>query len=105
MNQILLIGKVKAEPTLKETSNGILLGQLLVDVQRPYKTDGQKAEIDTFCVTLWRGLAEEVKNSSRPGAVVVIKGRLQANNFMKDDGEMIYRSELIAEKVCFIEND
>ena len=105
MNQIILIGKVKAEPSLKETSNGILLGQLLVDVARPYKAEGQKAECDTYCVTLWRGLAEEVKASSHIGAVVAIKGRLQANNFIKDDGETVYRSEIIAEKVCFIESE
>lgn len=104
MNQVILIGKVKSEPILKETSNGITLGQLLVDVARPYKAEGQKQESDTYSITLWRGLAEEVKTNSHIGAAVAIKGRLQANNFTKDDGEVLYRSDVIAEKVCFFEN-
>ena len=35
-------------------------------------------------------------------STVAIRGRLKANNYRKDDGDVIYRNEIIAEKVSIL---
>lgn len=103
MNQLILIGKIKELPQIKETTNGITVGRLTVEVKKGRKSGEQAGENESYQFTLWRTLAEEVEKNAVIGANIAIKGRLQANNFTKDNGEIVYRSDLIAEKVCFIE--
>lgn len=102
MNQIVLVGRAKGAPTIKETASKIQLGQLLIEVQKPYANAEGVYENEIFSVTLWRTLVEECLKEISEGSLVSIKGRLQANNYRKDDGDIIYRNEIIAEKVCFL---
>ena len=59
MNQVILVGRAKSKPVIKETASKIQLGQLLIEVQKPYSNAEGIYETETFAVTLWRSLVEE----------------------------------------------
>ena len=102
MNQVILVGRAKSKPVIKETASKIQLGQLLIEVQKPYSNAEGIYETETFAVTLWRSLVEECVKEINVNSTVAIRGRLQANNYRKDDGDVIYRNEIIAEKVSIL---
>ena len=101
MNQFIVIGKVAEAPKVKETSTGIKYTQLMIDANRSYKNKEGAYDVDRFCITLWKNLAEECCNNVDPGDALLIKGRVQSNNFEKD-GEVFYKSEMIGEKVSLL---
>lgn len=101
MNQFILIGRVASAPILKETATGIKYTKLYVDANRPYKNKEGAYDIDRFEITMWKNLAEEICNNVDPGDALLIKGRVQSNNFEKD-GEIFYKSEMIADKVSLL---
>ena len=97
----MVIGKVVDAPKVKETSTGIKYTQLMIDANRPFKNKEGAYDIDRFCITLWKSLAEECCNNINSGDALLIKGRVQANNFEKD-GEVFYKSEMVGEKVSLL---
>ncbi len=98
MNQCILIGYVKDEPKIKETSNGNRLTQIHLDVNRPYKNAEGNYDSDTFVVNLWNQMADECVKTIEVGQMLAIRGRLQSNNYERD-GEILYRFEVVGEKV------
>ena len=101
MNQFIVIGKVVETPKVKETSTGLKYTQLVLDANRPYKNKEGRYDVDRFSITLWKSLAEECCNNVDAGDALLIKGRVQSNNFEKD-GDVLYRSEMIGDKVSLL---
>ena len=100
MNQIILVGRVIAKPSIRETSSGNKVVHLLLEVTRPYKNAEGDYENEVFDVTLWKSLAEEAEKRIEENMSVGIKGRLAANNYLKEN-EVYYRSDVVAEKITF----
>lgn len=102
MNQTVLLGIVKEEPVIKQTSSGLVLGNMLVEVDKTYTNSDGNIDKDVFCITMWRQMAEEAKKNAKVGKYIVIKCHLNSNNYLKDDGSIIYRNEIIADKMFYI---
>ncbi|MFI3284148.1 MAG: single-stranded DNA-binding protein [Erysipelotrichaceae bacterium] len=101
LNQIVLVGRVKEMPIIKETSQGNKVATLIMEVERNFKNSAGECEYDNFQVTLWRGMADECEANCSVGAIVGVKGRLQANNYMKDD-IIYYKGDIVAEKISVL---
>ena len=101
MNNCVLVGKVKENPTIKETSNGNRLAQLLITVDRPYKNGDGENDYDTFQINLWNAIGEECLKSVKKDMMVAMRCRLQDNNYERDEG-IFYRVELVAEKLIVL---
>ena len=54
------------------------------------KKEGKWVDGDTtwYSVTVWRHLAENVRNSVRKGDAVVVHGRLRTDTWKREDGEL-----------------
>ncbi len=100
MNNINIVGTIKDQVVVKETANGVPVGQMLVEVSRNKRgVDGETIIVgDVFQVTLWRNLIDQVSHL-QPGTVVAIQGRLAANNYSRESGETYYRPEIVVEKL------
>lgn len=101
MNQCVIVGRVKEQPEFKETSNGNKIGIMIIETNRTYRNSKGEIDSDLLQVTLWKNLAEECENNIQKGTLVAVRGRLQANNFQKEE-EIYYRAEIIAEKLVVI---
>lgn len=101
LNQMVLVGRVKELPIIKKTSSGVLNAKLIIDVERGFRNANGEIEIDTFSVTLWRGVAEECIAICSPGSLVGVRGRLQAS-ILNSNNIKFYNAEIIAEKISFL---
>ena len=68
---------------------------------------GEKLEIASkiylslFDCTLWKGVADNTFSYCKKGDILGVKGRLEVSSYEKD-GETVYRTNVIAEKVSFL---
>lgn len=102
-NQLSIIGRVKEEPVLKELSSGTKMATMLVEVDKAFKGNGAEVETETFNVILWRNVAEESELLCKTGMIIGIFGRLQSNNYTKDD-VTYYKSDIVCERLSVIKN-
>ena len=98
MNEFTLIGTLLNVGPLEETSSGIKVVNFFVKADRPFKSN-QSA--DEFRVTAFKELAEDITSSAIIGTSVLVRGRLQSNNYRRDD-KVYYSPELLAEKVLYV---
>ncbi|MBS3971603.1 MAG: single-stranded DNA-binding protein [Erysipelotrichia bacterium] len=103
LNQIVLVGKVVELPTLRETSGGSKVANLLLEVDRNFKNAQGEYEKDLILCTLWRGVAESAISMCEVGSLVGVKGRVQANMIMTKENKPFYSCEVVAEKVSFLQ--
>ena len=98
MNELTVLGVLESVGPLEETSSGIKVVNFIITVTRPFKSN-QSA--DEFRVTAFKELAEDITSSAIIGTSVLVRGRLQSNNYRKDD-KVYYSPELLAEKVLYV---
>ena len=102
LNQIVLVGKVVEVPEIRETSLGIKVANLLLEVDRNFKSTSGEFEKDLISCTCWRSVAEATQKS-KVGDLVGVKGRIIANSFETSLQKPFYYCEVVAEKLSFLE--
>lgn len=101
-NMVILGGRLTAEPELKTTPSGISVVSFSIAVNRKVK-QGEEQKPDFFNVTAWRGTADFVSRYFHKGSSICIVGQLQNSSWEKD-GQKHYKTDIIADEVCFVDS-
>ena len=101
MNVFCFVGKIQEMPVLKETTTGLKMTTVTLDVQRPFANSQGIYESDRIQVEVWRGMAETICNVARIGSWMSVKGRVAVYAYEKED-KTYYNSVFISEKVEFL---
>ncbi len=80
MNMMTIVGRLVADPTLKELEDGKKVCNITVAVSRPFKNADGVYETDFFPVGIWNATAESTAEYCKKGDIVGIKGRLQGKD-------------------------
>lgn len=104
LNNVILVGRLTKDVELKELENDGAVVRITLAVQRGYKNAEGEKEVDFIEVTCWNETAKLVKEYSKKGDLIGIKGRLQNNNYEKEDGTKVYQTVVIAERVNFLKS-
>ena len=89
LNQIVLVGRLANEPTIKENGECIVT----LAVPRTYKNQDGEYETDFIPCVLFKNIAETTREYCKKGDVIGIRGRIQTS-----ENEIV----LVAEKVTFL---
>lgn len=103
MNRIVLLGRLTREPEVKTTPTGKTVVVFSLAVDRPYKGRDGKAETDFINIVTWNKTAELVGTYVHKGERLLVEGRLQIRSYDGKDGQKHYVTEVIADRVEFIE--
>ena len=103
MNKTIFLGRVVRQPEVRYTTNQKVVAQFDIAVNRDFKNAQGEYEADFFHVVMWGKLAELAGNSLDKGHRVLVEGRLQNRSYEAKDGTKRYITELIADKMEFIE--
>lgn len=101
MNQIVIMGRLTADPERRETTNGTQVARFTVAVQRDFSKD----ETDFLPVVVWKKTAEFVSRYFTKGQMIALIGRLQANNYTDKQGNKRTAFEIVADRVYFAGNN
>lgn len=103
MNRIVLLGRLTKDPEVKVTSTGKTITSFCLAVDRPFSgKDGQK-EVDFINIVAWNKTAEVVGNNVSKGQRLLVEGRLQIRKYQDKQGQNRTVSEVVADRVEFIE--
>lgn len=102
LNQVVIAGRLTANPEVTTTENNKKRTYVTVAVPRGYKNVDGTYDTDFIRCILWGGIAESTCEYCQKGDIVGIKGRLQTSSYEKEDGEKVYVTDVIAEKVSFL---
>ena len=100
MNNVILIGRLVADPELKTTQTGLEVTSFRIAVDRPYSKDGEK-KADFIDVVAWRRTAAFICQYFEKGKPIVINGSLQTRSYEAKDGSKRFVTEVLAENVEF----
>jgi single-strand DNA-binding protein len=105
LNKVMVIGNLGADPEMRYTADGTALTNFRVAASRTYSgRDGErKEETEWFSVVTWQKLAEQCSQFLQKGRRVYVEGRLQTRSWDTPEGERKYRTEVIAERVLFLD--
>ena len=100
INRVELLGRVGADPELRQTQGGTAVVQLRLATDR--RRENGDTETDWHTVVCWTKQAEAVAEYVRKGERVYISGRLQQQSWETDAGERRSRTEVHAHEVIFL---
>lgn len=102
LNQVVIVGRLAADPEIRHTANGICVADLRVAVDRPHSF-GENKKTDFFQVVAWRKTAEFVGNFLHKGRLVGITGFLILEQWETKEGEKRSMVKIQAEDVRSLE--
>jgi single-strand DNA-binding protein len=105
LNKVMIIGNLGSDPEMRFTPAGAPVTSFRVAVNRVYKApEGDyKDETEWFSVVTWARLAETCNQYLTKGQKVYCEGRLHTRSWDGQDGQKRYRTEMIAERVIFLD--
>jgi len=101
MNNVVLIGRLTKDPELRyipESQNAVATFTLAVD--RPF---GKEKQADFIRITVFGKAAENCEKYLIKGRLVGVQGRLQTGSYKNKDGATVYTTDVIADRVEFLE--
>ncbi len=102
-NQSILIGRVGQEPETRYTASGLQVVNFSMATDRYQPNRDQAPVTDWHRISCWRQLAENVSKYVHKGDLVMIRGRLQNNNYTDSNGTQRYGYQIIADDVMFLQ--
>jgi len=105
LNKVMIIGNLGSEPEMRFTPSGNPVTSFRVATNRVYNTpEGErKEETEWFTVITWGRLAEQCNQFLGKGRLVYAEGRLRTRTWEGQDGQKHYRTEVIANRVTFLD--
>ena len=100
MNNVSLMGRLTADPELKQTYNGVAVLSFCIAVDRPYSKDGNQ-QADFINIVAWRQTAEFVSKYFSKGQMIALEGCIQTRPYEDKNGNNRIAFEVIARRVCF----
>ena len=100
-NRVILMGRLTRDPELRTTQGGTTLCRIGIAVERSFAKQGQERQTDFFDITCWGQQAEFVSKYFNKGRMIHVEGRLQNDNYTDQNGNKVYRTSIIAERIDF----
>lgn len=72
-------------------------------IGRPFRNATGESETDYIHCIVWGKLAENTARYCQKGSLVGLSGRLQSRYFDREDGQRVYRTEVVGEQVRFLQ--
>jgi len=102
-NHIVLVGRLVADPELRQTQDGTPVTSFRIAVNRPKGRSGQE-QTDFFGVSVWRQRAEVAAKYLQKGRPVLVAGRLQIREYTDREGNKRTAVEVTADDFQFMDS-
>jgi single-strand DNA-binding protein len=103
MNKVVLIGRLTADPELRQTQSGIASCRLTVAVNRKFKNDKGEYDADFITCVAWRQTAEFISKYFSKGKMIALEGTLRTGSYTDKNHSDVthYTTDVYVENVEF----
>ena len=103
MNSVVLIGRLTRDPEVRYTSESqMAVATFTVAIDRPVRA-GKEKQADFPRITVFGKQAENCERFLVKGRLVGIQGRIQTGSYTNRDGQTVYTTDVVADRVEFLE--
>lgn len=105
MNKIVLMGRLTKDAEVRYTQgeNSMAIASFSIAVNRKFKRENEP-DTDFFNCTAFGRQAEFVEKYLKKGTKILLAGRVQNNNYTKQNGEKVYSVQVMVEEIEFAES-
>ena len=101
-NKAILIGRLTADPELKQTTSGTYLVNFRIAVDRRFKSQDGERKADFITIVCWRQQAEFVAKYFHKGEPIGVEGSIQTREYEDRQGNKRTAVEVVADNVFFV---
>ncbi|MCI5904746.1 MAG: single-stranded DNA-binding protein [Oscillospiraceae bacterium] len=103
LNKVILMGRLTADPELRQTPSGVSTCRFTVAVDREFVGQGQERQADFITVTAWRQSAEFVSRYFSKGRMICVEGSIRTGSYVDKRYSDVthYTTEVYADRVYF----
>lgn len=101
MNSVQLIGRLTRDPEVRSTNGGQKVATFTIAIDRPTRA-GEEKKADFPRITVFGKQAETVEKYVSKGRQVAIEGRIQTGSYQNKNGDTVYTTDVIANRVEFL---
>ncbi len=103
MNNVVLIGRLTRDPEVRYISESqTAVATFTIAIDRPARS-GQEKKTDFPRITVFGRQAENCERFLTKGRLVGIQGRIQTGSYTNKDGQTVYTTDVVADRVEFLE--
>lgn len=103
MNSVVLIGRLTRDPEVRYISESqMAVATFTLAIDRPARS-GQEKKTDFPRITVFGRQAENCERFLAKGRLVGIQGRIQTGSYTNKDGQTVYTTDVVADRVEFLE--
>lgn len=103
MNSVQLTGRFTRDPDVRYTDGGSTVARFTLAVDRAFKTENGPTADFVSCVAFGR-TAEFIEKYFSKGMKMELNGRIQTGSYTNQEGQKIYTTDVMAERVGFAES-
>lgn len=100
MNKVFLMGRLAADPELRQTPAGVTVTTFTIAVNRRFAKEGQ-TQADFIRCTAWRQQAEFICKFFKKGSMICVIGNIQTRSWDGQDGKKQYSTDVIIDEAYF----
>ena len=101
LNVVAIMGRLAAEPTLRQTQSGKDVASFRIACDRGRKDANGQSQADWFDVVAWGKTSQFVCRYFQKGSLIAIDGRLQSRQYQDKAGNSRTAIEIVANNVNF----
>lgn len=104
INNVVLVGRLTRDLELRYTTSNKAAVNFTLAVNRNFKNEKGELTADFIGCTAYGKQAENMARFLNKGSLIGVEGRISTRNFQGKDGKTVYITEVIADKVNFLES-
>lgn len=101
LNNVVLMGRLVADPELRKTPNDISTSRFTLAVDRGYVKAGTERQADFIDCVAWRQTAEFICQYFRKGSMLAVTGSIQTRNYEDKSGNKRKSVEVVIDEASF----
>lgn len=103
INNVVLVGRITKDLELRYTSNNKETTSFTVAINRAFKGQDGQTQADFINCVAFGKTAENVCRYCAKGSMIGVEGRIQTRNYQNNQGNTVYVTEVIADRVQFLD--
>lgn len=104
LNRVQMAGRLTKEPEIRALPSGTTIATISIAVGREYTAQGQERQSDFFNAKAFKGTADFLQKYFHKGMAIFVEGSLQTNNWTDKNGQKRYSTDIMIDKVKFVES-
>ena len=102
LNNVVLVGRLVADPELKEVGKEGKVVNFTIAVARSYKNAEGEYDTDFIQCNVWNNIAENMNEYCHKGDLLGVKGQLQSSSYDDKDGNKRFKTDVRVDKLTFL---